>query len=181
MKAPFVLKSSPRIWNVAVSIPSFHLWMSDRKRDSAQCLLGFTDENGPLPGATVPMLQLSAGNLCHPLPQLPTLSELEFGTIGRWVSEPKVRQSDQKRSMQAQMLETSQLEGLWLEVLLHGEKKRFSNDPQLTRGLVLIFFLLAEIIKKPNWVQECCRPAVMSLHCCVNIEDNEVLCVCVCM
>lgn len=39
------------------------------------------------------------------------------------------------------MLETSQLEGLWLEVLLDGEKKRFSNDPQLTRGLVLIFFI----------------------------------------
>lgn len=84
--------------------------------------------------------------------------------------------------MPAQMLETSQLERLWLHVLIRVEKKkRFLNDPQLTRGLVIVLvFLLVEIIKKPNRVQECCRNAAMSLHGCVNIEDNEVLCVCAC-
>lgn len=47
--------------------------------------------------------------------------------------------------MPAQMLETSQLERLWLHVLIRVEKKkRFLNDPQLTRGLVmvLVFFFI---------------------------------------
>lgn len=40
--------------------------------------------------------------------------------------------------MPAQMLETSQLERPWLQVLIRVEKKRFLNDPQLTRGLVMV-------------------------------------------
>lgn len=139
-------RKRPLFWNhprgtgtlVCQSHPFTCEYEWSKKRLSPQCLLSFTDENGPWPGATGPMLQLSAGNLCQPLPQLPTWSQLEFGTRGRWVSEPKVRQSDQRRRMPAQMLETSQLERPWLQVLIRVEKKRFLNDPQLTRGLVMV-------------------------------------------